>query len=108
MQENCPGRYQTASYTSVEISPHLASAQTEKVLRDGKHASSYQVVQQDATTCSLWDTVDQQPCVILLMEVLDNLPHDKSAPCAFLALLQDCMSLIVSTMHSKHAYEAYG
>ena len=47
------------------------------VLRDGKHHSHYQVLQQDAIHSSLWDTVDQQPCVIILMEVLDNLPHDR-------------------------------
>lgn len=47
------------------------------VLRDGKHQSCYQVLQQDAIHSSLWDTVDQQPCVIILMEVLDNLPHDR-------------------------------
>lgn len=106
MQESFPERYQTASYTSVEISPHLASAQAEKVLSDGKHGSSYQVLQQDATSCSLWDSVDQQPCVILLMEVLDNLPHDKSAPHAVLVFFQDCTSIIASTMQLKHALES--
>ena len=77
LQQNWPSRYQHTSYTSLEISPQLASAQANMVLRDGKHRSHYQVLQQDAIHSSLWDTVDQQPCVIILMEVLDNLPHDR-------------------------------
>ncbi|KAL3143873.1 hypothetical protein ABBQ32_003691 [Trebouxia sp. C0010 RCD-2024] len=77
LQQYWPSCYRHTSYTSLEISPHLASAQAEMVLRDCRHTACYKVLQQDAICSSLWDTVDQQPCVIILMELLDNLPHDK-------------------------------
>lgn len=70
-------QYAHASYTSLEISPKLADVQQQKVLHDGKHRSCYQVAQHDASAPVAWGAVNEQPCVIILMEVLDNLPHDR-------------------------------
>jgi hypothetical protein len=70
-------QYARASYTSLEISPKLAEVQQQKVLHDGKHRSCYKVAQHDASAPLAWGAVNEQPCVIILMEVLDNLPHDR-------------------------------
>lgn len=77
LHSECPDRYADASYTSMEISPRLASIQEQQVLHDGLHSAQYQVLQHDGITSSAWDTVDERPCVIILMEVLDNLSHDR-------------------------------
>ncbi|KAL0028989.1 hypothetical protein WJX77_009984 [Trebouxia sp. C0004] len=70
-------QYARTSYTSFEISPKLAEVQRQKVLYDGKHRSCYKVAQHDASAPLAWGAVNEQPCVIMLMEVLDNLPHDR-------------------------------
>lgn len=72
-----PDQYASAKYTSLEISPKLAAIQEQRVLGDGKHSSCYKVSQHDAVTATAWGVASEQPCVILLMEVLDNLPHDR-------------------------------
>lgn len=77
LQAQAPDQYKDCSYTSLEISPKLAHIQRQKVLADGKHADQYRVLQQDAVDSSSWSTVNPKPCIILLMEVLDNLPHDR-------------------------------
>ena len=77
LQDHQPERYEDASYTALEISPQLAATQAAKVLEGGRHTSRYQVLHQDAINSSVWDTVDTKPCIVILMEVLDNLPHDK-------------------------------
>ncbi|EOA38858.1 hypothetical protein CARUB_v10011212mg [Capsella rubella] len=74
---NAPERiYNNMSYTSVEISPSLAKIQKETVSQVGSHLSKFRVECRDASDLSGWKNVEQQPCWVIMLEVLDNLPHD--------------------------------
>ncbi|KAG7653087.1 S-adenosyl-L-methionine-dependent methyltransferase [Arabidopsis suecica] len=74
---NAPERiYNNMSYTSIEISPSLAKIQKETVAQVGSHLSKFRVECRDASDLSGWKNVEQQPCWVIMLEVLDNLPHD--------------------------------
>ncbi|CAH8251188.1 unnamed protein product [Arabidopsis lyrata] len=74
---NAPERiYNNMSYTSIEISPSLAKIQKETVAQVGSHLSKFRVECRDASNLSGWKNVEQQPCWVIMLEVLDNLPHD--------------------------------
>ncbi|XP_010475158.1 PREDICTED: uncharacterized protein LOC104754633 [Camelina sativa] len=74
---NAPERiYNNMSYISVEISPSLAKIQKETVAQVGSHLSKFRVECRDASDLSGWKNVEQQPCWVIMLEVLDNLPHD--------------------------------
>ncbi|GKV28707.1 hypothetical protein SLEP1_g37724 [Rubroshorea leprosula] len=74
---NAPPRvYNNMTYTSVEISPSLAEIQKQTVGEVRSHLSKFKVEWRDATEQSGWGDVDQQPCWVIMLEVLDNLPHD--------------------------------
>ncbi|EEF44238.1 conserved hypothetical protein [Ricinus communis] len=74
---NAPSRvYNTMTYTSVEISPSLAEIQKETVGEVRSHLSKFRVECRDAADRSGWGDVEQQPCWVIMLEVLDNLPHD--------------------------------
>ncbi|GLT68615.1 hypothetical protein SLA2020_408260 [Shorea laevis] len=74
---NAPPRvYNDMTYTSVEISPSLAEIQKQTVGEARSHLSKFKVECRDATEQSGWGDVDQQPCWVIMLEVLDNLPHD--------------------------------
>ncbi|KAL1188760.1 hypothetical protein V5N11_004287 [Cardamine amara subsp. amara] len=74
---NAPERiYNNMSYTSIEISPSLAKIQKETVAQVGSHLSKFRVECRDASDLSGWRNVEQQPCWVIMLEVLDNLPHD--------------------------------
>ncbi|CAH2038900.1 unnamed protein product [Thlaspi arvense] len=96
---NAPERiYNNMSYTSIEISPSLAKIQKETVAQVGSHLSKFRVECRDASDLSGWSevlslphvadfvcylvenvklrNVEQQPCWVIMLEVLDNLPHD--------------------------------
>lgn len=76
-----PDIHATTSYTSLEISSQLAAKQQQTVLQgSNKHTAQFQVVQQDAASALAWHVQDERPCVILMMEVLDNMPHDRLLP----------------------------
>ncbi|ESQ36437.1 hypothetical protein EUTSA_v10007628mg [Eutrema salsugineum] len=74
---NAPERiYNNMSYTSIEISSSLAEIQKETVAQVGSHLSKFRVECRDASDLSGWRNVEQQPCWVIMLEVLDNLPHD--------------------------------
>ncbi|XP_012456126.1 uncharacterized protein LOC105777414 isoform X3 [Gossypium raimondii] len=74
---NAPPRiYNNMTYTSVEISPTLAEIQKQTVGEVNSHLSKFKVEHRDAMDRSGWGDVEQQPCWVIMLEVLDNLPHD--------------------------------
>ncbi|CAK7328460.1 unnamed protein product [Dovyalis caffra] len=74
---NAPARiYNAMTYTSVEISPSLAEMQKETVGGVHSHLSKFRVECRDAADRSGWGDAKQQPCWVIMLEVLDNLPHD--------------------------------
>jgi hypothetical protein len=66
------------SFTSIEISESLAETQQRR-LREAGHGDVYFSRVADATKDSTWigQGDSERPTLILGMEVLDNLPHDK-------------------------------
>ncbi|XP_057547389.1 uncharacterized protein LOC130825953 isoform X1 [Amaranthus tricolor] len=74
---NAPPRvYKNMTYTSVEISPFLAEKQIETVGQVNSHKSRFMVECRDASDRNGWGDVQQEPCWVIMLEVLDNLPHD--------------------------------
>ncbi|GMH08026.1 hypothetical protein Nepgr_009866 [Nepenthes gracilis] len=74
---NAPPRvYDTMTYISVEISSSLAEKQLEQVGHVHSHLSRFKVECRDAADRGGWGDVQQQPCWVIMLEVLDNLPHD--------------------------------
>ncbi|KAK8494585.1 hypothetical protein V6N12_002070 [Hibiscus sabdariffa] len=74
---NAPPRvYNSMTYTSVEISPALAEIQRQTVGEVRSHLSKFKVEHRDAMDRSGWGDGEQQPCWVIMLEVLDNLPHD--------------------------------
>ncbi|XP_047336738.1 protein arginine methyltransferase NDUFAF7 homolog, mitochondrial isoform X2 [Impatiens glandulifera] len=74
---NAPSRvYSSMTYTSVEISPSLAKRQMETIGENRSHASRFKVECRDAADRDGWGDVEEQPCWVIMLEVLDNLPHD--------------------------------
>ncbi|KAM2404239.1 hypothetical protein EV1_031244 [Malus domestica] len=74
---NAPPRvYNNMTYISVEVSPSLAEIQRETVGEVRSHLSKFRVECRDATDQSGWGDVEHQPCWVIMLEVLDNLPHD--------------------------------
>ncbi|CAL1388928.1 unnamed protein product [Linum trigynum] len=66
--------YNNMTYTSIEISSSLAEIQKKTV---GEiHKPKFRVEGRDAADRSGWGEVEQQPCWVIMLEVLDNLPHD--------------------------------
>ncbi|OAY84472.1 NADH dehydrogenase (ubiquinone) complex I, assembly factor [Ananas comosus] len=77
MMLNAPPKvYNNMTYISVEISPSLAQKQLETVGEVESHLSRFRVECRDATDKSGWGDEDTQPCWVIMLEVLDNLPHD--------------------------------
>ncbi|KMT14868.1 hypothetical protein BVRB_3g065920 [Beta vulgaris subsp. vulgaris] len=74
---NAPPRvYNNMTYISVEISPSLAEIQKETVGQVQSHKSRFRVECRDAADQNGWGDVQQEPCWVIMLEVLDNLPHD--------------------------------
>ncbi|KAK4854972.1 hypothetical protein QYF36_002836 [Acer negundo] len=74
---NAPERvYNNMTYVSVEISPSLAQIQKETVGQVRSHSSKFRVECRDAAERGGWGHGEQQPCWVIMLEVLDNLPHD--------------------------------
>lgn len=81
-----PEVHATCQYTCIEISPTLADLQYKRVVveLEGVHERQFQVVRGDAADSKTWlnkenmlDRDSDEPCFVVAMEVLDNLPHDK-------------------------------
>ncbi|KAI9123146.1 hypothetical protein K1719_006035 [Acacia pycnantha] len=61
---NAPAKvYNNMTYTSVEISPSISPSLAESRCHDAADRTG-------------WGDVEQQPCWVMMLEVLDNLPHD--------------------------------
>lgn len=74
---NAPTKvYNNMSYTSVEISSSLAEIQKETVGEVHSHLSKFSLECRDAADQGGWGDVKEQPCWVIMLEVLDNLPHD--------------------------------
>lgn len=69
-----PDAYRHTSYTSVEVSRQLADLQLAKVAQAGHENFSVQC--RDALGPQGWGSCSH-PCFVVMMEVLDNLPHDR-------------------------------
>ncbi|KAL0368601.1 UNVERIFIED_CONTAM: hypothetical protein Scaly_1079000 [Sesamum calycinum] len=61
--------------SSVEISSSLAKKQLETVAAVDSHLAKFRVECRDAADANGWG-LEQQPCWVIMLEVLDNLPHD--------------------------------
>ncbi|KAH9256245.1 hypothetical protein BASA81_005466 [Batrachochytrium salamandrivorans] len=72
MQDEYPEIYRTMTYTLCEQTDTLCQAQTQLLSKD--HAKVCRFYHQDFLT---WNQFNQDPTVLFLLEVLDNLPHDK-------------------------------
>eukprot|EP00775_Hariotina_reticulata_P008482 gene8482-8664_t len=88
--ETEPITYSAMSYTTIEISPSLAAQQHEFVVKQRGHSQAWRCIQQDASTAQAWQEVAAalpprhnlgQHTFVLMMEVLDNLPHDRCVYC---------------------------
>ncbi|ONM35222.1 hypothetical protein ZEAMMB73_Zm00001d042393 [Zea mays] len=77
MMLNAPPKvYNDMKYISVEISSSLAEKQLETVGEVQSHLSKFTVEHRDAINRPGWGRTDPHPCWVLMLEVLDNLPHD--------------------------------
>eukprot|EP00850_Spirogloea_muscicola_P009944 SM000057S18374 [mRNA] locus=s57:180693:183992:- [translate_table: standard] len=73
-----PGIYESMTYTAVEISAGLADLQLRRVHRGmPSHAGRFHVRQHGAQDVLAWGPSDDTPCFVIMLEVLDNLPHDR-------------------------------
>jgi hypothetical protein len=76
IRDNDPEVYNCTQYRIVEISQQLARRQRD-VLENSRHGKEHprhvEIVQKDILD---WNIPVRQPCYILAMEVIDNLPHD--------------------------------
>jgi hypothetical protein len=84
--EKEPVTYSCMSYTTIEISATLAAQQQQHIVQQRGHAQAWRCVQGDAAQAGAWAGVAgalpqqhslQQHVFVLMMEVLDNLPHDR-------------------------------
>ncbi|XP_068660810.1 protein arginine methyltransferase NDUFAF7 homolog, mitochondrial [Aristolochia californica] len=71
-----PKVYRNMSYISIEICPSLAEKQLATVGVVRSHTSKFKVECRDAADRTGWGHVEPQPCWVIMLEVLDNLPHD--------------------------------
>eukprot|EP00884_Botryococcus_braunii_P011350 jgi/Botrbrau1/20215/Bobra.31_1s0012.1 len=76
LRDSAPDLYSGLQYRSVEISPPLAASQEARVSRLGGH-SCYQVEVRDGCGREGWGGRSLDPCYVLALELLDNLPHDR-------------------------------
>jgi SAM-dependent MidA family methyltransferase len=86
--EKEPVTYSCMSYTTIEISTSLAALQQQHIVQQRGHAQAWRCVRGDAAQPQAWGDVAaalpqqhsmQQHAFVLMMEVLDNLPHDRWA-----------------------------
>ncbi|KAH7302780.1 hypothetical protein KP509_23G086700 [Ceratopteris richardii] len=71
-----PVVYDKMKYISIEISRALANAQLKTVHSERMHKSHFSVECRDACSQEGWGKVDENPCFVIMLEVLDNQPHD--------------------------------
>jgi hypothetical protein len=74
-----PDLYARTRYTAVEISAPLAALQAARVGAAG-HGAAFAVARGDAAAAATWAAIaggEDEECLIVATEVLDNLPHDR-------------------------------
>lgn len=76
LKDEAPSIYHNMQYVSVEISKALANIQLKSVHAGETHKSRYFVEHRDACKRLGWGQVDERPCFVMMLEVLDNQPHD--------------------------------
>ncbi|KAF5828863.1 putative S-adenosyl-L-methionine-dependent methyltransferase-domain-containing protein [Dunaliella salina] len=78
IRDNRPDVYPETTYTCLEISSKLAARQYDTIVVKGGHSGRFHLSRGNAWhlstwgTCPVWDHT-----YVLMMEVLDNLPHDR-------------------------------
>jgi SAM-dependent methyltransferase len=78
LRSHRPELYAGCRYTCVEISPALGALQRRRVAGEGGHAPPrFAVRVGDAAAAAAWGGASPEPCFVMMMEVLDNLPHDR-------------------------------
>lgn len=71
-----PDVYARTKYYAIEISHPLATKQME-MLKNTKHYSEHQEkIEIINKSIFNWNTLNPNPCFFILLEVLDNFPHD--------------------------------
>mmetsp|Transcript_3237 Transcript_3237/g.8191 ORF Transcript_3237/g.8191 Transcript_3237/m.8191 type:complete len:456 (+) Transcript_3237:178-1545(+) len=75
-REHEPAVYQDMHYITVEISESLAAAQHQQVCEEGGHHERFAVQRRDAADAAGWE-LDDGPCYVLALEVMDNMAHDR-------------------------------
>ncbi|KAJ7561269.1 hypothetical protein O6H91_03G021100 [Diphasiastrum complanatum] len=76
IKATAPAIYQTLKYTSVEISAALANKQNNFVHKVKSHQARYHAECHSAQDKVAWGPSNAKPCFVIMLEVLDNLPHD--------------------------------
>eukprot|EP00250_Pteridium_aquilinum_P015013 c22327_g1_i2 orf=102-1040(+) len=76
VKKEAPSIYHNMHYVSVEISKALADTQLQSVHAEETHKSHHSVDCRDACKRTGWGKADERPCFVILLEVLDNQPHD--------------------------------
>ncbi|XP_024527707.1 uncharacterized protein LOC9635014 isoform X2 [Selaginella moellendorffii] len=68
--------YKTMHYTSVDVSEGLANKQRHRLCEEEEHGDKFSVECRNARDKSGWGEQDESPCYVVMLEVLDNMPHD--------------------------------
>ncbi|GIL64584.1 hypothetical protein Vafri_18474 [Volvox africanus] len=78
LRDNRPQDYRQTSYTCLEISTSLAARQYDKVVRQGGHGGRFHLRRGSGLDAATWGSERRwEHTFVLMMEVLDNLPHDR-------------------------------
>ncbi|KAG4306155.1 hypothetical protein PORY_000143 [Pneumocystis oryctolagi] len=68
--------YTRTKYCAIEISHSLATQQMETLKNNENYHDHYEKIKIINKSIFDWDTLDPNPCFFILLEVLDNFPHD--------------------------------
>ncbi len=77
LRANRPEEYRRTTYTCLEISSSLAARQYDKVVRQGGHGGAFRLRRGSGLDRGVWGSRSWTHTFVLMMEVLDNLPHDR-------------------------------
>lgn len=77
IRDNRPEDYERTTYTCIEVSSRLAVQQYQTVVAKGGHVGRFRLLRGSGWDVETWGERDYTHTFILMMEVLDNLPHDR-------------------------------
>ncbi|MEW5300862.1 MAG: hypothetical protein WDW36_003761 [Sanguina aurantia] len=77
IRDNRPDDYLRTTYTCIEVSSRLAVQQYQTVVAKGGHVGRFRLLRGSGWDVETWGARDYTHTFILMMEVLDNLPHDR-------------------------------